>query len=61
MYVCDPRLGAVGEGRQFHGSVDADFCGFRQVLAAPDTTAESAESTVCLCQSDIHLFVDFCV
>ena len=34
--VCDPRLGAVQEGRQYHGSVDADFCDFLQVLVAPD-------------------------
>ena len=48
--VCDPCLGALQEGRQYHGSVDAAFCGFLQVLAAPDTTVESAKSTVCLCQ-----------
>ena len=59
--VCNPHLEAVQEGRQYHGSVDADFCDFLQVLVAPDMTVESAESTVCLCQSVIHLFVDFCV
>ena len=61
MTVCDPRLRTRPEGRQYHGTVDADFCAFLQVLAAPDTTVESAESTVCLCQSVVHLFVDFCV
>ena len=45
MTVCDPRLGVVQEGRQYHGAEDVDFCGFLQVLAAPDTTVESAEST----------------
>ena len=53
--VCNPHLGAVQEGRQYHGSVDTDFCDFLQVLVAPDMTVESAESTVCLCQSVKHL------
>ena len=46
---------------EYHGSVDADFCGFLQVLVVPDRTVESAESTACLCQPVVLLFVDFCV
>lgn len=61
MTVRDPLLGAVQEGRQYDDSVDANFCAFHRVLAAPDTTVESTESEVCLCQPVIHIFVNFCV
>lgn len=35
--------------------------GFLQVFVPPDTTGESTECTVCICQSVIHFLVIFCV
>ena len=59
--VCDPRLRAVQEGGQYHSSVDADLGVFLQVFVIPDTVVESAESTVCLCQSVVYIFINLCI